>query len=208
MKRRSRSLPGILLHTEAEKSSIADSRSTKRRQIDELELENLRAKTKIEHGLQERHLNLDEEREEMEPRRRKEQQEQELRLKLQQQKDELRLRDHERALENERKKAKTDEERSRLEVEMTKGSSRATALQADYFKSVRSRRKLEITDGWEDSVAQQSGPSRPLPHNVIDHPKSFTQDRGDKRFGAHPKTSPLSQLNTEISSTKLQDSKI
>ena len=107
--------------------SIADSRSSRRRQIEEMELENLRAKKETEQRLRERLLKLAQEREEIELCRQQEelrlkqlqqqreqelqqqQQEQELRLKIQQE-DELHLRQHKRALENERKKAEEDEE--------------------------------------------------------------------------------------------------
>ena len=59
------------------------------------------------------------------------------------------------------------------------------------------------------SVAQQSGPSRPLsPNIVIDPPKNVTQDRGDKRFGTYPKTTPLFQRGAGLFSTQLQDSSI
>ena len=78
------------------------------------------------------------------------------------QQDKLRLRQHERELENERKKAEADEEQRRLEFELTKGSSRASGLQAEDLGSVRSRGKLERTAGWADAMAQQYGPSWPL----------------------------------------------
>ena len=65
--------------------SIANSRSLRRRQIDKIELKNLRATKKAEQRLQKRRWELKQEREETELRRRKEQQEQELRLKLQHQ---------------------------------------------------------------------------------------------------------------------------
>ena len=111
--------------------SIANSRSSKRLQIDQMELENLKAKKETEQRLRERQLELEQEREEIELRRQQEelrlqQQEQELRLKMQQQEDELRLRQNERGLENERKKAEEEEEESRMKLELTKGSSRAS----------------------------------------------------------------------------------
>ena len=56
--------------------SIANSRSSRRRQIDEMELENLKAKTETEQRLRERQLELEQEREEIELRR----QQEELRL--------------------------------------------------------------------------------------------------------------------------------
>ena len=52
--------------------SIADSRSSKRRQVDEMELKNLRAKKKEKQRRRERQLELEQEREEIELRRRQE----------------------------------------------------------------------------------------------------------------------------------------
>ena len=60
--------------------SIANSRSSRRQQIQEMELENLRAKKEIEQRLQDRQLDLEQEREEIELRR----QQEELRLQQQQ----------------------------------------------------------------------------------------------------------------------------
>ena len=74
--------------------------------------------------------------------------------------------------------------KKRLEIALTKGSSRASGSQAHDFKSVGSGRKLQKLAGGEDSVAQQSSPSRPLSPNVeIDPPKNSTQETSDKRFG-------------------------
>ena len=94
-------------HGSRKQPRIANSRSSKRRQIEEMELEKLKAKKETEQRLQERQLELEQEREVIELRRQQEelrlqqqQQEQELRLKMQQQDDELRLRQHERTLEN------------------------------------------------------------------------------------------------------------
>ena len=81
--------------------SIANSRSSSRRQIEEMELENLRAKKETEQRLQERQWELEQEREKIEFRRQQkelslqqqqqqQQQEQALRLKMQQKEDELR----------------------------------------------------------------------------------------------------------------------
>ena len=131
-------------HGSRKQPSLANSRSSKRRQIEEMELENLRAKNETEQGLRERQLELEQEREEIELRRQQEelrlqqqqrkqelQQQQELRLRMQQKEGELRLQQHERALENERKKAEEDEEQRRLKRELTKGSSRASGSVAD-----------------------------------------------------------------------------
>ena len=52
-------------HECRKKPSTANSRSSKRRQIDELELENLRAKKETEQRLRERQLELEQEREEI-----------------------------------------------------------------------------------------------------------------------------------------------
>ena len=144
--------------------SFANSRSSKRRQIEEMELENLKAKKETEQRLQKRQLKLEQEREKIEIRRQQEelrlqqqqqqrreqelqqqqreqklqqrQQEQELRLKMQQQEDELRLRQHERALENKRKKAEEEKEERRMKLELTKGSSRASGSVADEIEIV------------------------------------------------------------------------
>ena len=84
-------------HGSRKQPSIANSRSSKRRQIEEMELENLKGKKETEQRLRERHLELEQEREQIELRRQQEelrlqqqQEEQELRLKMQQQEDELR----------------------------------------------------------------------------------------------------------------------
>ena len=87
--------------------NITNSRSSRRRQIDKIELQNLRAKKEPEKRLQERQLEIKKEREELEFRLRQE----ELRLKLQQQEDKLLLRQHERELKSKRKKAEDDEVR-------------------------------------------------------------------------------------------------
>ena len=76
--------------------SIANSQSSRRRQIDKMELENLRAKKNTEQRLREWQLELEQEREEIELRR----QQEGLRLKMKQREHELRLRQHERELEN------------------------------------------------------------------------------------------------------------
>ena len=81
-----RSLPGILLNTEeGNNPGNANSRSSRRRQIDEMELENLRAKKKTEQRLRERQLELEQEHEERELCR----QQEELRLQQQQREQEL-----------------------------------------------------------------------------------------------------------------------
>ena len=163
-------------HGSRKQPSIANSRSSKRRQIEEVELENLRAKKETEQRLRERQLELEQEREEIELRRQQEelrlqqrekelqqqQQEQELRLKMQQKEDELRLRQHEQALEKERKKAEEHKEQRRLKLELTKGISRASGSVADEIESVGSKQNHKRTDAWAESVAQQSVPRRPL----------------------------------------------
>ena len=148
-------------HGSRKQPSIASSRSSRRRQIEEMELENLKAKKETEQRLRERQLDLEQEREEIELHRQQQelrlqqqqreqglqqqQQEQELRLKMQEQEDELRLRQHERALENERKKAEEEDEERRMKLELTKGSSRASGSVADEIESVGSKRNLERT---------------------------------------------------------------
>ena len=202
-------------HGSKKQPSFANSQSTKRRQIEGLELENLRAKKKTEQRLRERQLGLEQEREEIELRRQQEelrlqqQQEQELRLKMQQQEDELRLRHHERALENERQKAEEEEEERRMKLELTKGSSGASGSVADEIGSVGSKRNHERTAGWAESVAQQSVHRRPLsPNVVIDPPTNVTQERVDKVFSTYPKTTPLFQPGEGLFSTQLTDPSI
>ena len=56
-------------HGSRKQPSIANSRSSKRRQIEEMELENLRAKKETVQRLRERQLDLEQEREEIELRR-------------------------------------------------------------------------------------------------------------------------------------------
>ena len=212
-------------HGSRKQPSIANSRSSKRRQIEEMELENLKAKKETEQRLRERQLELQQEREEIEPRRQQEelrlqqqqqqrrqqelqqQQEQELRLNMQQE-DELRLRQHERALQKERKKAEEEEKERRMKLELTKGSSRASGSVADEIKSVGSKRNHTRTAGWVESVAQQSVPQRPLSPNVIDPPTNVTKDRADKRFSTYPKTTPLFQPGERLFSTQLAEPSI
>ena len=199
-------------HRSRREPSIANSRSSGRREIDHIELENMRAKRDADQRLRERQSQLEKEREEIEVRRRKEelrlhlQQQQELSLQLQQQEDELRLRLHERELENERKKAEADEEQRVLKLEPTKGSSRASGSEAGDLEKVRSRRKPAISQDWLKSVAERSGPSRPLsPNVVVEPPKNVTQDRSDKRFSTYPKTTTLFQPGVGIFSPPRQE---
>ena len=200
-------------HGSRKQPSIANSRSSKRRQIEEMELEHLKAKKETEQRLRERQLELEQEREEIELRRQQEelrlqqqqqqqrreqelqqqQQEQELRLRMQQQEDELRFRQQERALENERKKAEEEEEQKRMKLELTKGSSRASGSVADEIESVGSKRNQERTARWAEAGAEQSVPQRPLsPNAVIDPPTNVTKDRAEKRFSTYPKTTRCS----------------
>ena len=216
-------------HGSRKQHSIANSRSSKRRQIDQMELENLKAKKKTEQRLRERQLELEQEREEIELRRQQEelslqqqqqqqrreqelqqqQQEQKSRLKMQQQEDELSLRQHERTLENERKKAEEEEEERRLKLELTKGTSRASGSAADEIESVGSKRNHEKTAGCAESVAQQSVPRRPLsPNVVIDRPTNVIRDRADKRFSTYPKTTPLFQPGERLFSSQLTEPSI
>ena len=59
-----------------------------------------------------------------------------------------------------------------METELTRGSSQASGSQADDLESVGSRCNIERTAGWANSVAQESGPCRPLSPNVVmDPPK-------------------------------------
>ena len=126
---------------------------------------------------------------------------------MQQPENKLRLRQPERALENEKKKAEADNEQERLKIELPKGSSGASGLEVGDLESVESRRKIERSAGWAKSVAQQSGPSRPLcPNVVINSPKNVTEDRRDKFFGAYPKTTPLFQPGAGFFSRQLQGS--
>ena len=199
-------------HGSRKQPSIANSRSSKKRQTEEMELENLRAKKETEQRLRERQFELEQEPEEIELRRQQQelqqqqQQEQELRLKMQQQEDELRLRQHERALENERKKAEEEEEERRMKLELTKGSSRASGSVADEIESVGSKRNHERTAAWVESAAQQSFPQRPLSSNVvIDPPTNVTTDRVDKSFSTYPKTTPLFQPGEGLFSTQLTE---
>ena len=198
-------------HGSRKQPSVANSRSSKRLQIDQMELENLKAKKETEQRPRERQLELEQEREERKLCRQQEelrlqQQEQEVRLKMQQQEDELRLRQYERALENERKKAEEEEEERSMKLEPTKGSSRASGSVADEIESVGSKRNHERTAGWAGSVAQQSVPRRPLsPNVVIDPPTNVIKDRADKRFSTYPKTTPLFQPGERLFSTQLTE---
>ena len=101
--------------------SIANSRSPRGQQIDEMELQNLRAKEEAEQRLRERQLEKEQEREELELRRRQEK---------------LQLRQHEQEPENKRQKAEADEDQKRMKIELTKGSLRASGSQVDVLESV------------------------------------------------------------------------
>ena len=79
-------------HRDRKESNIANSCSSRRREIDEMELANLRAKREAEPRLREWQLKLEQEHEGKELRCRHGE------LRLQQQEDELRLRQHARAL--------------------------------------------------------------------------------------------------------------
>ena len=202
---------------EAENSPVSPTRGHQNsRHIEEMELENLRAKKETEQRLREHQLGLEQEREEIELRRQQEelrlqqqQQEQELRLKMKQQEDELRLRQHERALENERKKAEEEEEERRMKLELTKGSSRASESVADEIGSVGSKRNHERTAGWAESVTQQSVHRRPLSLNVVIDPRTnVTQERVDKGFSIYPKTTPLFRPGEGLFSTQLTEPSI
>ena len=91
-----------------------------------------------------------------------------------------------------------------MEIELTKGSSRASGSQLDDSESVGLRRNLEKTAGWSKSVAQHSGPSQPLSPNVVIHPTKKVKE--DRR--AYPKTTPLFKPGASLFSAQLQDSSI
>ena len=189
-------------HRGRKEPSIANSRSSIRRQIQAMALKNQRAKKEAEQRLQERHLELEQEREEIKLRRR------EKRITF--------------ATTWRWFTFATDWARARKRKEESGGwwreiavgnwtdkkSSRATGSQADDLEGVGSGRKLERTAGWANTVAQQSGPSRQLSPNVlIDPPKNATQDRSDKRYSAYPIITLLIQLGGGFFSTQLQDSR-
>ena len=76
----------------------------------------------------------------------------------------------------------------------------------DDTESVRSRKKTIITPSWLKTMAEHSGPSRPLsPDCAVDPPKNGTQDIDDKRFSAYPKTTSLFQPGAGIFSTQLTE---
>ena len=128
---------------------------------------------------------------------------------MQQQEDELRLRQHELFLENETRKAEADEEQRRLNLELTRGSSKASGSMTGEIQIVGSKCNHEGTAGWAESVVQQSVPRRPLPPKcVIDPPTNVTKDRVDKCFSAYSKTTPLYQLREGLFSTQLTETSI
>ena len=193
-----RSLPGILIHNEAENNQASPTRGHREleQEPEEIELRRQQEQLRLQQQQQKqqhREQELQQQQRELELRlQQQQQQEPELRLKMQQQEDELPLRQHERALENERRKAEAEKEQSRLKIELTKGSSRASRSVADEIESVASRRNQERTAVWAEPVAQQSVPRRPLSSNfVIDPPTSVTQDRVDKSFSTYPKKNYL-----------------
>ena len=135
------------------------------------------------------------------------QQEQELRLRKQEQ--ELRLRQRERELDSERKKAEAEEQQRHAQIELIKRSCRASGSVVDDTENLRSRTKTRITPSWLKTVAEDSGPNRPLsPDCVVDPPKIGTQDTGDKRFSAYPKTTPLFQPDAGLFSAPLTEPSI
>ena len=96
-----------------------------------------------------------------------------------------------------------------MKLEVTKGNSWASGSVADEIESVESERNLERTDGWAESVAQQSVFRRPLsPNIVIDPPTNVKQDRVDKCFTTYPKTTPLFQPGEGLFSTQLPEPSI
>ena len=100
---------------------------------------------------------------------------------MQQQEDKLHLRQHERAVKNERKKAEADEEQSRLKLELTNGSSKASGSVAEDIANIGSRRNHKKTARWVQSVAHRSVPRPPLSPNVVTDPTAnVTQNRVDK----------------------------
>ena len=106
-------------HRCKKEASIANSRSSWRRKVVEIELANLRAGIEAEQRQRERKFDLEQEHAAMELSRRAERKELELRLKLQQHKSELSLWQHDRDLENERKKVEAEKKR-KLEIELKK----------------------------------------------------------------------------------------
>ena len=103
-------------------------------------------------------------------------------------------------------KAEAEEQQRHLQIELTKRSSRASGSVIDDTESVRSRTNTRITPSSLKTVAEHSGPSRPLsPNCVVDPPKNGTQDIGDKRFSAYPKTNPLFQSGAGFFSAPLTE---
>ena len=133
--------------------SIANSRSSRRRQIEEMELENLRAKNATEQRLQERHLELEQEREEVELRRQQEelrlqqqqqQREEELRLQQQQQREqELRLQQQQQEQEL---RLKMQQKKKYLRLRQHERSLEDERRKAEADKEQR-RLKIELTKG-------------------------------------------------------------
>ena len=116
-------------HGSRKQPSIANSRSSRRRQIEEMELENLQAKKETEQRLRERQLELEQEREEIELRRQQEElrlqqqqqqqrREQELRLQQQQREQELRLQQQQRAQELQQQQKEEELQRQQQEQEL------------------------------------------------------------------------------------------
>ena len=174
------------------KLSVAQSRSSRQRENERTELENLIAKQEVEQQLRDQEIQIENEREAMKP-----------------QEQELRLRQRGRELDNEGNKAEPKEQQRHLQIELTKGSSGASGSAVDDTECVRSRTKTRITPIWLKTVTEHSGPSRPLsPDCVVDPPKSGTQNTGNKRFSAYPKTTPLFQPGAGLFSAPLTEPSI
>ena len=165
---------------QSQRTSKATSRASRRREAEELELENLKAKQEAEQRLREQEMQLQNEREEMKLQAERE----ERRLQAEREEREMEMRKRERELENERKKAEAEEERRQLEIEQKRGSSRASGSVANDMESNGSSKKQGYTKDWIQELPDPNyTPPALSPKIAVDLPKkTFPQVEKDKRL--------------------------
>ena len=179
--------------------SITNSRSSRRRQIDEMELEKLRAKKETEQLLRERQLELEQEREEIELRRQQkncnkssnnnnEKKNWTRRTGVTSKDATTRRRTaSSTAWASPWKRKKESRGRRKTKTSETWDDQRKLKgiwISGRWDKIVGSRRNHEKTTGWAKSVVQQYVSRRPLSPNVVIHPPTNVTQNKVKNFSA------------------------